>query len=119
MRGRLIAAILWTLLIVAACSVPGEDIPGPNVGGLDKVAHFLLFSVFAVLWLAALEQRPGSALRSVMIGGLLLAGLTELYQGLLPFDREPDVFDALANVVGLAAGSFGFFSWRRGSNRQG
>lgn len=66
---------------------------------LDEAIHFVLFGGIAGLgWLAAL---PG---RAMCIGVVALAALTELGQGLLPWDRRPDVVDFGFDLVGAALG---------------
>lgn len=99
-----LAAIAWTALIIIVCSIPGTDLPATEVAGLDKVGHFVLFAVFGWLWLTAVKSRPGRAVRNVLLAGLVLALLTEIYQGLLPFERDPSALDAAANAAGLFAG---------------
>lgn len=102
---RKITAVAWTLVIVALCSLPPSEIPAPDVVGVDKLAHFAVFAVFAWLWLRASNSE--SAVRNVLIAGFLLAMLTEMYQGVLPFERDPSMLDAVANLAGLLAGIVG------------
>lgn len=94
-------AIIWTLGILAACSIPGKDLPDIDLFSFDKIAHFVVFAGFGWLWMRALQ---GPSLRRtgyVLASGLAYAALTEVYQGLLPYDRSPDPYDALANALGL------------------
>lgn len=118
MTWRLAAAAAWTLLIIALCSIPGGSLPDPDVVGADKVAHFILFGVFGWLWIGVTDTRRGPGAWSVLLGGLLLAVLTEIYQGLLPFQREPSALDALANAAGLIAGISGDHLLRRKRSRR-
>ena len=97
---RLIA-IVWTLGILAACSIPGQDIPSINLFSFDKIAHFIVFAGFGWLWMRALAGPMRRRTAYVLAFGLAYAALTEVYQGLLPFDRTPDPKDALANALGL------------------
>ena len=97
---RLIA-IVWTLGILAACSIPGKDIPNINLFSFDKIAHFTVFAGFGWLWMRALTGPMNRRTAYVLGFGLAYAALTEVYQGLLPFNRTPDVHDALANTLGL------------------
>ncbi len=96
-----VLAVLWTVLIVAACSIPGRDLPEMDVVGLDKLVHFTLFAGLGWLWMRALHRPLKKRMWRVLTAGLAFAVLTELYQGLLPFDRIPDPYDALANALGL------------------
>lgn len=108
MSRKRLAAIAWTALIVAACSIPGNELPRVRVDYVDKSAHFVLFFVFAWLWMRAGTGTSVLRLGTMLVAGLLLAGGTEVYQGLLPINRSPDVLDAVANAVGLIAGIAAF-----------
>ncbi|WP_159473327.1 VanZ family protein [Dyadobacter sp. 3J3] len=96
-------AICWTLLILVACSWPGKDIPDAPVTGFDKLVHAGLFGGFTVLWLLVYPQK------SVMV---ILAGIAygvgiEFYQEIMPLDRTFDLFDIVADTIGVFLG-FGF-----------
>lgn len=104
-------AVAWTLAILAACSIPGRSIPDVALFSFDKLAHFVLFAGFGWLWMAAL---PGSLRRrtaGVALAGIAFGILTEFYQGLLPFEREPDPYDALADAAGVLCAVL-LFAWR-------
>ena len=99
MNWRLILAIIWTLIILGLCSIPGRDIPKVDVVQIDKFVHAFIFFVFGILWLRVQNSRPRYFV--VLTGGLIYAVFTEVYQGWLPWDRTPDPLDALANSVGI------------------
>lgn len=108
-RAKLWAAVLWSAAILVAVAMPGSYVPGP-VWPVDKVVHFVLFAGFSWLWMRAL---PGARVAIVVVG-LLYAVLTEVAQTLIPGERTGDPMDALANVVGVAAGVLAIrFSRRR------
>jgi VanZ family protein len=111
-RVRWILAIGWTLIIVAACSIPGSDLPEIDIDWIDKVAHVSLFLVLAWLWLDATEGPVPRRILWVVVLGSVFGVLTEFYQGILPWERSPDVLDALANTAGLIAGSAAFAAWK-------
>lgn len=94
-------AVGWTLMILALCTVPGVDLPLQGIS-LDKLVHLLLFIGFGFLWLRATDH-PWKYLW-VLLGGIAFGVGTEFYQGLLPWERTPDPYDALANVVGTLVG---------------
>lgn len=96
-------AILWTLLILLACSWPGKDIPAAPVAGFDKLVHSGLFVGWTVLWLLVYPQKSKSVILLGMAYGLGL----EFYQQILPFDRTFDWWDAVADSVGVLLG-YGF-----------
>ena len=96
MRQRRTLAALWTLAILAACSVPGGLVPDVRILSMDKVVHVALFFGFGVLWRCA-----GASKSTVALAGLGFAVFIEAWQHLLPLQRSADPFDALADLVGL------------------
>lgn len=96
-----VLAILWTVGILVATSLPGTDLPDVDILTLDKPAHFLFFAGFGWLWLRALSHPLRIRIGWVLGTGVAFAILTEVYQGFLPFERTPDPVDALFNVSGL------------------
>ena len=91
----------WTIAVLGILSIPGSELPELPAFGLDKLAHFVIFAILGVIWFLSFEdrfKRPGVA---VLIAGILFAGFGEVYQGLLPINRTPDIFDVLANCVGV------------------
>jgi len=111
LRARLLA-ILWTLGILAGCSIPGKDLPTIRIASFDKVAHFVVFAGFGWLWMRALRESGRRQVWYVLGAGFAYAVLTEIYQGLLPFERTPDPMDALANSIGLLAGVLVYYGLR-------
>ena len=102
---RKILAIGWAALIVALCTIPGTDLPNLDITSIDKLAHFALFAVLAWLWLDATDGPIGRRSAIVIVLGAVFGLGTEYYQGLLPWERTPDMLDAAANAVGLVAGT--------------
>ena len=111
-------ALLWTLGILAGCSIPGKDLPQVDLVSFDKVVHFVIFGGFGWLWMRALRKPLIAKTWWVLTTGVAYAVLTEVYQGLLPFERTPDPNDALANALGLVAAVllFRFFEKRKSTS---
>lgn len=110
-------ALLWTLAILAACTVPGSSLPSTKVWEFDKLVHFAMFAGFGWLWMAALAYPLGRRALVVLGCGVAYAVLTELYQGILPFDRSPDPYDTLANTAGLCVSLLLFYRYTRRAER--
>lgn len=113
------AAIAWAVAIVAVCSIPGTDLPELDIQFLDKAAHFAMFAVLAWLWLGVLTMSPASNYVAVVVVGSIFGGLTEIYQGILPWERTPDILDVAANTLGLLGGcvAYAVAQWHTGGNR--
>ena len=93
-------AIIWTLIILAVCTWPGQDIPDPPFPNFDKLVHGGMFVVWAVLWLL---PYPNKRKRIIVLGMAYGLGI-EFYQQILPFDRTFDWWDAVADSVGVLLG---------------
>ena len=105
---RKLLAWLGTCLIVTLCLWPKTWLPAReasprNAPHADKVIHFAMFAVFGLLWM-----RVGPVSRArvglVLAAAVALAIGTELLQGLPLIARDPDPFDAIADVLGGAMG---------------
>ena len=105
---RKILAWLGTCLVIALCLWPKTWLPAPeasprNAPHADKVIHFAMFAVFGLLWM---RVGPVSRVRVALVlaAAVALAVGTELLQGLPLIARDPDRFDALADILGGAMG---------------
>lgn len=118
MRSSLALSVVWTVAILVACLVPGEDLPVVDFALTDKIVHVVLFAVFGLLWLRAVPAR-----RLAVFGwGVGFAVLIEVLQGSIPFvHRSADPYDVAADVVGLVL-AFAVDAWigqRRGATGPG
>jgi VanZ family protein len=94
-------------LNLAALYSPGS--PGPGIPYLDKVTHLLLFA--AVAFTGRRIGLPSGWLAGVLV---LNAAVSELVQYAWLPHRSGDVFDALADLAGVALGV-----WTGGRNTAG
>lgn len=113
----LLISILWALFILFLCLIPGDDINKYNridVPYLDKLIHFILYWILGILLVSTIrrsllfQKKPFAAYTIVIILAVLYGGLIEILQSYSIFSREPDVYDFIANGVGVI---FGFFSY--------
>jgi VanZ family protein len=76
-------------------------VPGPqsNILGIDKVAHFLLFFIFALLYLW-MTRGKSKNLRFLLGIAFIISILAEIIQIPIP-GREFCIFDILANLSGF------------------
>lgn len=119
-RHALALAVLWTVGIVIALSLPTPDLPDSSATlDFDKIAHALLFAGLGVLWMRALQPASGDTPRHAWIrgvgllgGGLAFAAVTEVYQAWFLAGRTGDPYDALADGIGLAAAVVAYASVR-------
>lgn len=109
MRRARIAAALWGGFLFLVTSWPNP--PAVEAGGfpLDKLTHFLLYAVEAVLLHRAIrwKGRSGVAMSRVMaiVGTMAVWGmLDEAHQEWIP-GRRMDTGDLVADIAGAAVGA--------------
>ncbi|MBW6492341.1 MAG: VanZ family protein [Lentimicrobium sp.] len=119
-------AIIWFLGIFLLTILPGNYIP--EISGFwslfspDKLVHLALFAGLAyLLMMGLIKQYPETDLRFIYIvvacSGILFAIITELLQWYLPIKRDGNIFDGIANVIGLFAG-IAFFTFMKIKNQK-
>lgn len=85
----------------------GRDIFGIDA---DKVAHFLMFLPFPLLFYLSFDHPSKKVIRSLGFAlstlalGLLIAALTEYVQSFLPY-RAADKADLVADAIAIGAGT--------------
>lgn len=93
-----LVALVVSAVLLFAPSTPNES----TIPGSDKVVHFLIFAVLAVL-----GRRARLPLLPLVIGLAVYAVGSEVLQGLEP-DRDGTPTDALADLGGIAVGSVAY-----------
>ncbi|MBL0328177.1 MAG: VanZ family protein [Bacteroidetes bacterium] len=111
--------LLWALLILILCGIPGRDIPHISFLELlsfDKFVHAGIFFVLIVLIVRGFElQTTFSSLQknAKSIGCVLCiayGGMLELMQEAVFEERSADVYDFIANSFGCLLGLF-LYRW--------
>ncbi len=109
LRARL--AWIWTLLILVLCWLPKmylpgkEELPPPIVINVDKFVHFGIFAVFGVLWMRTSSTKDRSWW--ILHAGIALAVISELGQANRFVNRDANIPDALADIIGVDLGIIG------------
>lgn len=105
---RHINSILWAVIILILCSAPSSSFPSGkffSIPHFDKVVHFGLYLVFALLMLLELPKgrvRPGSAAVRVLVA-VVYGLLIELMQLLVFRGRGAEYQDFMANTLGAVS----------------
>jgi hypothetical protein len=110
----------WTLAIYVVIGLPGYAIPsfpGLNLINFDKFVHASIFGLQTFLAFNAISNSNGMLkgfiqehpVFSVLLTGLLQAGVSELFQSWFFIQRSADVGDFIANSVGIFAVSVFWF----------
>ncbi len=118
------AFIGWMVFVTFSSlySFEDSDISNFNIPYGDKVVHFIFYFVAAVLGsLFFIETKEKKSIRikylKILALALILFGIIiEVIQGTMTVNRSGDVFDALANSLGVILGIIGIFTQFQGQS---
>ena len=79
----------------------------------DKLGHLALFFVLAFVWMQAFSAHSTRMVILFLVCGFAFAPLTELYQSILPFGRQMDMLDSVADAFGFGLGTFAWIVWEK------
>ena len=105
--------IVWTLLILLVCLMPGDNLPSTSFlsfKGADKLIHFTLYLVLFIFvgkGLVNYFDSSYSSNRIILIAFLycLFLGVgVEFLQSVFVAGRSGDFFDVLSNAMGASVG---------------
>lgn len=91
--GVAVAVILYLTL------APSNDVPGSSLVW-DKAAHAIAFGLLAIVGLLMSTHRRWAVVAAVIGLGLAI----EVAQSVMPYGRQGDWRDALADTIGVALG---------------
>ena len=83
------------------------EVPKLNTGFDDKIAHFILYAGLCLLWfmsLYVLKQKSSLLLASLL--SIVFGAVIEILQGVVTIYRTTDVFDLVANCLGILTMAF-------------
>ncbi|WP_069132505.1 VanZ family protein [Rhodohalobacter halophilus] len=102
---------LITAAILALTILPSRHLGQNRLFQYDKVGHFMMFFswtlVFGLLYLSKKPARTN--LGVIFFTGALFGIAIEVLQGVLPFGRSIDFYDAIADLMGAATATFILF----------
>jgi len=99
-------AVLWVL------SSRPLDLPDLGPSGMDKLAHFIAYSVLALamgLWGSwrSWQKAPVVTACLVIFGAALYGAVDEIHQSFVP-GRDSSFYDWIADLLGALVGAFLF-----------
>ena len=101
-------AFLWTVVILYFSFKTPSSEPNIYFENADKVVHFTFYFGFVFLWFWYLLYKNIGITKNLFflfLSAVILGALVEILQGLLTINRQPDVWDAVANSIGAFAGT--------------
>lgn len=100
-----VLAWFFLILIIILSLIPGATIPKmkwQDLLGLDKIIHFLMYGFCFYLFIKAYKIQWNTALFYSSFAALVILGLIlEYLQMELHSGRSFDLYDLLANIIGL------------------
>lgn len=96
---RIAAFILSVAVILYLSLAPNEDVPGSELMW-DKAAHSIAYTILVIVGLLFSTHRRWVVVLAVWSIGIGI----EFAQAAMPFGRQGDPLDALANTIGVALG---------------
>ena len=96
----LVAALIWTTLVLTANSLSARDLRHPPFPGADKVTHAGMYGAAAYAWRRAFRSRSDRTTWLVASGVTALGAIDEWHQQWVP-GRSAEVFDWLADASGV------------------
>lgn len=111
----ILPALIWALVILGLCSVPGRDIPHISfleMLSFDKWVHAGVFFTLVILFIRGFRLQSGSSYfrshAAFMAVGISVAygGMLEVMQGTLFSERSADIYDFIANSFGCFVALF-------------
>ncbi len=105
-------SLIWTIVIVILSVLPGETVRSTSfleLWNVDKVGHLIVYMIHSYLLLYGFSKRNDRKMETeqVMIVILLSVGLgvlLEVIQHFWTHDRQFDLLDMFANVLGTTIG---------------
>lgn len=105
-------SILWAVFILVLCLMPGRELPSLTIWEFDKIGHFGVYLILAVLMVYGWRKQMSFSFlhTKVLLKILLITSIygfaVEVMQELFTTDRHFDILDALSNSTGAVVGSF-------------
>jgi VanZ family protein len=104
-------SILWAGVILLLCLMPGKDLPSISLWEFDKIGHFCVYVLLALLMYYGWKKQNvyrffhQHMLLKILIITSAYGFAVEIMQDLFTADRHFDLLDALANSIGAVTGS--------------
>jgi VanZ family protein len=103
---------LAVAIVLYMTLAPSKDVPGSNLVW-DKAAHAITWAILAGAGYMLAPKR----LRTITIFAVLFGAAIEVAQATLPFGRDGDIFDWLADSLGVATALMVYLVMRRLASR--
>jgi VanZ family protein len=111
-RKLFIISLIWAVLIMIVCAIPGNDLPSIElfrIPNFDKIVHAVLYFPLAFVLGAEFDLSGKNWLKYMgpvftMLIISIYGGLIEVLQEKLFVNRSADIDDVLSDIIGGLAG---------------
>ena len=94
--------LIYTISISVLSLAHLTELPELNTGFDDKIAHFILYAGLCLFWFMSLYVlKTKSSLLIASLLSIVFGGVIEILQGVLSIYRTTDIFDFVANCLGI------------------
>lgn len=104
-KHALIIAVCYALALATVSLIKINDLPNAGIPFADKIFHFLAYSVLVFLWGNAFffkfKYKKSKAMLYAAVLSIILGIIIEVLQGSITTSRHTDVYDAIANTLGV------------------
>lgn len=110
-----ILAVIFQVGVTVMMLISSSGLPGVEIPFFDKIAHMGVYAVSLLLWVFVFFKSvlKKNTLVSRVFGVLLLYGMViEVVQGKWIPDRSFDLWDVMANILGMTIGILVFYILR-------
>ena len=98
-------ALIYTLALTIMSLIKVKGLPDMGISNSDKIFHFLAYAILIFLWYKVffykVNLKKNKAIIYAGIISIIFGIIIELIQGSATTSRVSDVYDGLANVLGV------------------
>src|SRR5690606_31008191 len=100
-----IVTVFYSLALATVCLMELKGLPDTGISFADKIFHALSYAVLTFLWYNTLvfqfKMSATKALIYASILAIIFGIIIEVLQGTVTRTRQSDVFDVIANSLGV------------------
>ena len=100
-----LSAIFYSLALATVSLIQLKSLPNVGISFADKIFHFLAYSMLAFLWFNTFffhfKTRTTKAIVYSTLFSIIFGIILEVLQGSVTAYRSSNVYDALANTLGV------------------
>ena len=94
-------AIFFTICIIIVSIIPLPELQKKIFNLNDKLIHVLVYIIISGLWIKVGFDENLYLLNKYIYMVVGIGFFSEVFQGILPINRHFEIFDILANLIGI------------------